>query len=50
MSMDNINETSYSKQIKYNSDGTVSTPFGRAVEWYINNVPMLKVCHLKYQS
>jgi hypothetical protein len=48
--MDNINETNYSESIKYNADNTVNVPFGRAADWYINNVPMLKICRLKHQS
>ncbi|GBC07761.1 hypothetical protein RclHR1_07680015 [Rhizophagus clarus] len=48
--MDNINENGYREHVKYNSDGTVNVPFGRTVEWYINSVPMLKVCRLKHQS
>ncbi|CAB4408490.1 unnamed protein product [Rhizophagus irregularis] len=48
--MDNINEINYNESIKYNSDNTVNVPFGRAADWYINNIPMLKVCRLKHQS
>jgi hypothetical protein len=48
--MDNINENGYNEHVKYNSDGTVNVPFGRTVEWYINSVPMLKMCRLKHQS
>ncbi|PKK71315.1 hypothetical protein RhiirC2_778564 [Rhizophagus irregularis] len=48
--MDNINETNYSESIKYNADNTVNVPFGRAADWYINNVPMLKICRLKHQK
>jgi hypothetical protein len=48
--MDNINENNYRENVIYNTDGTVNVPFGRTVEWYINNVPMLKVCRLKHQS
>jgi len=48
--MDNINETNYRENIKYNTDGTVNLPFGHIVEWYLNNISMLKVCHLKHQS
>ncbi|PKC15228.1 hypothetical protein RhiirA5_408494 [Rhizophagus irregularis] len=48
--MDNINETNYSESIKYNADNTVNVPFGRAADWYINNVPILKICRLKYQK
>src|SRR4051812_19236983 len=40
----------YTESIKYNPDGTVNVAFGRAADWYINNVPMLKVCRLKRQS
>ena len=40
----------YTESIKYNPDGTVNVAFGRAADWYINNVPMLKVCRLKHQS
>ena len=45
-----INMESYENQIKYNSDGSVNVPFGRAAEWYLTNVPILKNCRLKNQS
>jgi hypothetical protein len=48
--MDNINENNYRENVIYNTDGTVNVPFGRTVEWYINNIPMLKVYRLKHQS
>ncbi|CAG8746992.1 3525_t:CDS:2 [Funneliformis caledonium] len=40
----------YEEQIKYNDDGSVNVPFGRAAEWYLENVPILKICRLKKQS
>ncbi|RIA97781.1 hypothetical protein C1645_813656 [Glomus cerebriforme] len=48
--MDNINKIDYSESIKYNADNTVNVPFSYAADWYINNVSMLKVCHLKHQN
>ena len=36
-------ETNYKESIIYNFDGTVNVPFGRAADWYINNVPMFKI-------
>jgi hypothetical protein len=41
---------SYEQQIKYNNDGSVNVPFGRAAEWYLANVPILENCRLKNQS
>lgn len=40
----------YEDQIKYNNDGSVNVPFGRAAEWYLDNVHILKNCRLKKQS
>ncbi|GBB97117.1 hypothetical protein RclHR1_02920002 [Rhizophagus clarus] len=40
----------YENQIKYNNDGSVNVPFGRAAEWYISNVNLLKNYRLKNQS
>lgn len=40
----------YENQIKYNDDGSVNVPFGRAAEWYLANVNILKNCRLKNQS
>ncbi|CAI2169588.1 8101_t:CDS:2 [Funneliformis geosporum] len=33
-----------------NPDSTVNIPFGRIVKWYLNNIPMLKVCWLKHSE
>ena len=38
---------SYEEQVKYNNDGSVNVPFGRAAEWYLANIPILENCHLK---
>jgi len=40
----------YEDQIKYNNDGSVNVPFGRAAEWYLESVHILKNCRLKNQS
>jgi hypothetical protein len=40
----------YENQIKYNDDGSVNVPFGRAAEWYLANVQILKNYRLKNQS
>ena len=40
----------YDSQIKYNDDGSVDVPFGRAAEWYLTNVQILKNYRLKNQS
>ena len=40
----------YESQIKYNDDGSVNVPFGRAAEWYLSNVQILKNYRLKNQS
>ncbi|UZO01004.1 uncharacterized protein OCT59_012113 [Rhizophagus irregularis] len=40
----------YENQIKYNDDGSVNVPFGRAAEWYISNANLLKNYRLKNQS
>ncbi|CAB4395224.1 unnamed protein product [Rhizophagus irregularis] len=40
----------YENQIKYNDDGSVNVPFGRAAEWYISNANLLKNHRLKNQS
>ncbi|CAB4495143.1 unnamed protein product [Rhizophagus irregularis] len=39
----------YKNQIKYNDDGSVNVPFGRAAEWYISNANLLKNHRLKNQ-
>ena len=41
---------SYEEQVKYNNDGSVNVPFGRAAEWYLANIPILENCRLKNQS
>ena len=40
----------YEHQIKYNGDGSVNVPFGRAAEWYLSNASLLKFYRLKNQS
>ncbi|CAG8654726.1 4377_t:CDS:10 [Funneliformis caledonium] len=40
----------YEEQVKYNNDGSVNVPFGRAAEWYLANLPILENCRLKNQS
>src|ERR1043165_9871050 len=41
---------SYEEQVKYNNDGSVNVPFGRAAKWYLASVPILENCRLKNQS
>ncbi len=40
----------YENQVKYNDDGSINVSFGRAAEWYLANIPILKNCRLKNQS
>ena len=48
--MNYINETNYSESIKYNANNIVNVSFGHAADWYISNIPILKICCLKHQS
>ncbi|KAF0438408.1 proteophosphoglycan ppg4 [Gigaspora margarita] len=44
-------DTSYSlPQYRINADGSVNLPFGRAIEAYLNSLPLLTNCKLKKQS
>ncbi|RHZ89429.1 hypothetical protein Glove_14g63 [Diversispora epigaea] len=42
--------STFESQIIYNSDNTVSIPFGRVAEWYLLKHPLLKDTRLKSQS